>query len=175
MPDVRMYIAMSLDGYIATSDGGVDWLAAYPAENVGYPEFIGQIDAIIIGRRTYEQVTGFGDRPYAGTRTFVLSSKPIMPAHYDVERAGDLDGLVGELRTSAEGDVWVLGGAETLHRAFAGGHIDRIEVFVIPVLLGSGIPLFSWAAGPRDLELMDATAFPNGVVKLDYRPRASHT
>lgn len=169
MSEVRMYIAMSLDGYIATPEGDVDWLEPYPAGDVGYAEFLQEIGSIVMGRRTYEQVTTMGEWPYGSRPTYVLSSRRIEPVDDSITWADDgLPSLLARLHGTRR-DIWILGGAETIHRAFLGDHLDRLEVFVIPTLLGSGMALFSWAAGPRTLDLIEATAFDNGVVKLDYR------
>ncbi len=76
-PQIQIYIATSLDSFIATADGGVDWLEPFQAEDLGYSAFVATIGTIVMGRTTYEQIRGFGSWPYAGKRTVILSSLPI--------------------------------------------------------------------------------------------------
>jgi dihydrofolate reductase len=174
MASFRLYIAASLDGYAAPSDGDADWLADYPAEAMGFPEFLAGIDTVVMGHRTYRQVRSFDEWPYTGKRACVLSSErpadlPPEVEWYDLEFAALAERFTGQRR----GDSWIVGGPETIHRAFAANVIERMELFVIPKLLGEGLPLFSWTAGSRSLTLTRSLAFSNGVVMLDYAvPRA---
>lgn len=167
-PLFRVYIAVSLDGYIATPDGGVAWLEPFQAEDFGYRDFFATIDAIVMGRKTYEQVRGFGDWPYVGKQTLVLSSRPLadLPANTRVACGGVRD-LTRDLKT-AGGDVWIHGGAQTIRACLDHDLIDRLELYVIPVLLGDGLPLFPRSDRQARLTLKESHAFPGGVVKLVY-------
>jgi dihydrofolate reductase len=170
MGQLRLYMAMSLDGFAALSDGNVDWLADYPATDLGFAEFLSGIDLLLMGRATYEQALGFGEWPYPAKRTFVLTSGELkgLPDRVEVWR-DTLPALMDAVIAPAAGDCWLVGGPETIHRAFAADLIGRMELFVVPRLLGEGLPLFSWAAGPRSPVLNRSVAFPNGVVLSDYR------
>jgi dihydrofolate reductase len=169
MSRFRLYIASSLDGYAAPSDGSVDWLADYPAEDMGFPAFFEEIDTIVMGRSTYQQIRAFPEWPYAGRRVCVLSSGPIDDLPEGAEWSDQTFAALAErFRAEARGDVWIVGGPETIHRAFVDDVIDRVELFLIPRLLGEGLLLFSWAAGDRRLTLSRSVAFSNGVVLLDY-------
>lgn len=167
-PHFRVYIAMSLDGYIATPDGGVDWLEPFQAADFGYQDFIATIGSIVMGRKTYEQVRGFGAWPYPGKRTFVLSSRALtgLPDETSVS-GGDLRTLAADLR-AAGSDVWIHGGAQTIRGFMDLGLVDRLELYVIPVLLGNGLPLFQRRDQQARLSLHETQAFPCGVVKLAY-------
>jgi dihydrofolate reductase len=165
----RLYIASSLDGFAATSDGSVDWLSDYPADELGFADFFDGIDTVIMGRRTYSQVRGFPEWPYAGKRVSVLSSTPLddLPDGAACENC-DFGELAQRYRKEQRGDCWIVGGPETIHRAFAADVIDRFELYIIPRLLGEGLPLLSWSTGARTLTLTRSLAFTNGVVLLDY-------
>lgn len=173
MPLVRLYIAVSIDGYIAAADGGVDWLAPYPAEQFGFDDFIATIGTVVMGRKTYDQARGFEAWPYAGKRTIVLTSRPLDPPHPEVEtRAGGIDALCDALKTESRGDIWLVGGSSVTRQFLDAGRVDRIELYVIPILLGSGIRLFMDSPTAQSARLRDATSLAGGVVRLIYDLRA---
>jgi len=170
MPDAvfRLYIATSLDGFIADAEGGVDWLNDFETGvDYGTDAFMAEIDTLIMGRATYDQVVGFGAWPYAGKRCFVLTSRPIADAPEGVEATSDLAGLIAELREDGA-QVWILGGAATVDGCRAMGALDTVELFVMPVLLGSGVPLFAEEAERLGLHLVAVDAFETGAVALRY-------
>ncbi len=165
----KAFIAASVDGFVATPDGSVGWLDAFAGEDHGYADFIASVKTIVIGRRTYDQVRSFGDWPYAGKTVIVLTSGPLGddPPPDTCNWRDGVEALVAKLRAES-GNVWVLGGPETL-RGFREAHaVDTWEVFLIPLLLGGGLPLFPGLAGPRELRLVDTESWPNGVVRLRY-------
>ena len=114
-PLLRLYIAASLDGFIATSDGGVSWLDPYNEPELGYDQLMKSVGTVVMGRATYEQAIGFpGPWPNVGKKTIVLTSRPLKSPPKDVERwAGDVGSLADHLRTSSNKDVWICGGART--------------------------------------------------------------
>ena len=168
----RAYIAASVDGYVATPDGGVEWLEAFDGESYGYEDFTSDISTIVVGRTTLDQVLSFGDWPYPGKEVLVLTSRPleVAPAQTRAWRAGP-ESLVAHLRgTVREGDVWILGGPQTI-RAFSElGAVESYEIFVMPVLLGDGIPLFAPEGARQPLRLTGHQVFSNGAVQLAYEP-----
>lgn len=167
-PRFRVYIAQSLDGFIASPDGTIDWLDPFPAATFGFDDFIAEVGTIVMGRASYDQVRSFGDWPYAGTRTAVLTSRPFTPERDDVVCWTEgLPRLIEEIEASAEGDVWIMGGATTIGRLLDLGRVDLVEVFVLPLLVGSGVPLHA-AHEPRPLRLLAAEPLAHGVVKLTY-------
>ncbi len=170
MPDAsfRLYMAISLDGYVADAEGGVDWLNAFETGvDYGTDAFMAEVDTLIMGRATYDQVIGFGVWPYAGKRTFVLTSRPIEDAPVDVEGTSDLAGLIAELREQ-KAQVWIVGGPAAVDGCRSMGALDTVELFVMPVLLGSGIPLFAGEAEALGLHLVSVDAFDTGAVAVRY-------
>ena len=169
MPLIRLYIATSLDGYIATPDGGVAWLEPFDAGDYGYDEFLKGIGTLIMGRRTFDQVLGFGEWPYEGKRTIVLSSRPAeaLPAGVEVRNA-EVVAVAGELKRLGDGDVWLVGGGNVVRQFLDEGLLDDMEIFVMPVLLGGGAPLFPESASQAGLVLEGVQSYPNGVVRLLY-------
>lgn len=169
-PLIRLYIAVSVDGYIAPPDGSSAWLADYDANQYGYADFIAGIATVVMGRASYEEALGLGDWPWPGRRCVVLTSRRIAPPPgADVEaRAGDVVELASELKQASGGDVWLLGGAKAARPFLAAGLVDRLELFVIPVLLGDGIRLFEPGLPQRGLRLEKAQSHQKGVVELAY-------
>lgn len=168
-PLLRYYVAASLDGFIATSDGAVDWLAPYEGQDFGYEEFVAGIDAVILGRATYDQVRGFGKWPYGGKQGYVLTSTPLpSPPDGVVPYSGDLADLAARLRTESKQDIWVVGGGQTAAGFLEAGGLDRIELFVMPVLLGTGIPFLPHHPRQTDLRLISSETGPLDVLSLTY-------
>ncbi|WP_207481398.1 dihydrofolate reductase family protein [Arenibaculum pallidiluteum] len=176
-PRIRGYIAASLDGFIATPDGGVEWLAPYQEVEAGYGAFIAEIGTVVLGRTTFEQAMGFGiGWPYPGKRGIVVTSRPLHDPPEDVAAwNGGIPGLAGALRRGGQdgawaGDAWIVGGAG-LQQAFMDiGAIDRLDLFIVPELLGEGIPLFPRSARRHRLRLEGTAALPMGMVRLTYGP-----
>lgn len=169
MPDAqfRLYMAMSLDGMIADAEGGVDWLNRWDDADYGTADLLAETDALIMGRATYDQVIGFGAWPYAGKRAVILTSRPLGGAPAGVEGTSDLAGAIDELRDDGA-RVWIVGGAATAAACIALGAVDSVELFVMPVLLGEGVPLFAGDGPELPLALRETRAWPNGVVALSY-------
>jgi dihydrofolate reductase len=166
------YIAASADGRIADADGGVGWLDPYPGEAFGYDAFIRDIGTVVMGRASYDFCRGLPEWPYPGRRTVVLTHRDPGPVPRGAEvafRAGDVGALAAELSRGAGGDVWVMGGGDVLRQFLDAGRLDSLEVYVIPVILGGGPPLFP--PGRRhDLRLAEAAPCGRGVVRLRYTP-----
>jgi dihydrofolate reductase len=167
---LRLYAAVSLDGCLADSDGGIAWLAPFDAQDYGMAGFMAGIGTILTGRVTYDQVRGFAAWPYAGKRVVVLTRRPLDAAPPQGVEAtqGDLGGIVARLRAETHGDIWLLGGAEVAQDCLARGLVDSLELFLIPVTLAGGVRLFGGDGPPRDWRLLEARPFPNGVVALTY-------
>lgn len=171
---VKVYVAVSVDGFIATADGGVEWLNAFEAagEDYGFDAMLAAVDTIVLGRTTYAQVLTFGDWPYPGQRTLVWTRSPLdAPAPpKTVAFSGDAAALAAELRRRcAAGDVWVNGGGRAVRGLLDAGAVDELDLFVMPRLLGAGVPLFPPGEAPATLALAEHRAWPSGVVRLRYR------
>lgn len=174
MPNVRLYIALSLDGFVADRDGGVGWLDAHvdPAEgDYGYAEFYASVAALAMGRATYEQVLTFGDWPYLGKPTYVFAHDPPPGEHPHAEFVTDPARFVAETPWG-EGDLWLVGGGRLVASFREAGLIDEYVLTVLPVLLGEGIPLFPGAQPEAALRLADVRHWPSGVVQLRYEKAA---
>ena len=167
MVEVKLFIATSLDGFIAERDGGVDWL--FTDDDYGYTAFFDSIEALIMGRRTYEQVLGFGEWPYGEKPTYVFTRGVSGGDHPHVEFvSSDAGPLVEELRRRSSGDIWLVGGA-ALVSVFRELHlIDEYILSVHPVLLGDGIPLFERPQPRESLRLREELSFESGLVQLRY-------
>ncbi len=187
---VVIYAASSADGYLAPPDGSVGWLDAFGGEgdaDFGYDAFFGGIGSIVVGRTTFEQVLGFGEWPYAGRPTAVLTSRTgdgdgwpdgalpdrDLPDGVRFDAGTDLGSLLDQLQTEApERGTWLLGGG-AVHQAFlAEGLVDEIWTHVMPVLLGDGIRMFPAAYPSQQLTLVESRTFHGngpGVVMLRYR------
>ncbi len=170
MAAIGALIAASLDGLMATEDGGVAWLAPFEGLELGMEDFLRGIGTVVLGRRTYEQVVGFGAPwPYAGKAAYVIA-RGVMTDLPDGARAWahGAAALLPRLRAEAL-DVWVVGGPEVLADFIAAKALDALTLFVMPVVLGRGVALWLPEAGGTALELADAALLGGGVVRLDYR------
>lgn len=163
-----VFIATSLDGYIARPDGGLDWLKAVerPGEDYGYAGFAATVDALVIGRRTYDVVLGFDTWPYPGKRVIVMTHRPLAARHGEEAFAGEPAALVARLAAEGTRRVYVDGG-DVIRQFLAAGLIDDLTLSIIPVLLGDGVPLFGGVE--HRLRLDDTRAFESGLVQLVYR------
>ena len=145
-----VFIATSLDGYIARLDGSIDWLTerAEAAGDTGYDEFMESIDTVVLGRNTFEQVLSFGFWPYAGKQVEVLSTTLAADTDERVIVHRTLDALVETLNDRGAQRIYADGGAviQTFLRA---GLLNELTITIAPVLLGAGIPLF----GPLDKDI----------------------
>lgn len=173
MGSVVLYIAISLDGYIARPDGGIDWLNKYESggEDYGYAEFMKRIGTVVMGGKTYRQVLGFGEGAMPDVETYVITRQGLdNPSGPSVHAySGSMTALVEQVKAASDRDIWLMGGGEIV-RLFARERlIDELMIFVVPVLLGEGIPLFP--PGELDdttLKVVDVQRYENGLVKLHY-------
>lgn len=165
------HIAVSLDGKIARPDGSVDdWLADYPAEDFGIDTFLAGVDAILMGRGTYEAVRGLGDWPHPGKPTVILTTRPLddlTPAGVEV-RSGDVAAVADELEGRGYRRVWIEGGGQVVRSMIAIGKLDVLEMAVIPVILGDGVPLFPQDTGELKLRLTKCETKAKGALHLVY-------
>jgi len=169
MPLIRVYIAQSLDGYIARPDGGVDWLRPFDSVDYGYDAFIREIGTVVMGRKSYDLARSFGDWPYPSARSLVITSGELEDAPPNVTRVGaDVPRLVAALRASGGKDAWVMGGATTINAFLAANAIDRIDLFTVPVLLGDGVRLFTPGRPEIALKLASTQAYDKGLARQSY-------
>jgi dihydrofolate reductase len=166
-----VFIATSLDGFIARQDGALDWLPADGGEPHGYDEFIATVDAIVIGRKTFETVLAFDAWPYGTKPVVVLSKRPSALRAPDGAVCDMMTGTPPEIvdRLSARGmkHLYVDGGV-TIQGFLQAGLIQRMIITRIPVLLGSGIPLFGPLSHDVRLEHVATRSYPSGMVQSEY-------
>lgn len=172
MAHVILYIACSLDGFIARRDGGIDWLSIVDreGEDYGYADFYASVDAVVMGRATYELTTSFEAWPYPGKKSVVFTRQRLRTVRDDVEFvSGDVAAVVSRLEGGGARRFWLVGGGE-LVTAFQRAHlIDEYIVSIIPILLGDGIPLFAPPGADAPLELLASRQYDSGLVQLHYR------
>ncbi|WP_416838450.1 dihydrofolate reductase family protein [Haloferax sp. DFSO52] len=174
---ITLYIAASVDGYIATDDGGVEWLNEFEQDTANgditeaYEEFFDSLDCLVMGATTYEQIRGFGAWPYEDRPTYVFTHRDLPRATETVEFVdGDVDSVATELETQYD-HIWLVGGAHLAREFLREHHVDELRLSVIPVLLGSGIPLFTEDHETRRLQHLDTTTYNSGIVELHYKIR----
>jgi dihydrofolate reductase len=176
MPELIYYVATSVDGYIATPDGGVEWLNDFGAggEDYGFREFYASVDAAWQGRFTYQKCLEFGEWPYAGKQSLVFTHAPLISERRDVRFTAETP--ADEMRRATrEGKhrLWLVGGGGLATACREAGLISEYILSVIPVVLGAGIPLFARGGGFDRLDLYDSRNWPDGVVQMRYRPLSS--
>src|SRR6185503_5779732 len=166
----RVYIAQSLDGFIARPDGAVDWLRPFDTVDYGYETFIAEVGTVVMGRKSYELARSFGDWPYPLARSLVITSQNLDDMPPNVTRVGnDIPRLVAALRAAGGKDVWIMGGAQAINGFLAAGAIDRIDLFTIPVLLGDGISLFAGGRPETPLKFVGTQTYDKGLVRMSYQ------
>ncbi len=168
---VTVFVGTSVDGFIARINGDLDFLPEGGGEPHGYTEFIATVDAIVVGRNTFEKVLTFDAWPYGQKRVVVLSSRPVdlSPAIGGVleHMSGAPGEIVSRLAASGANHLYVDGGI-TIQRFLAAGLVQRLIVTRVPVLIGTGIPLFG--ALPHDIRLRHVMTrhYPSGLVQSEY-------
>lgn len=167
-PVTAAFLAMSLDGFIARPDGRYDFLDPFHGEDHGFEPFFAGVDALLLGRATWEVVAGLGDWPYGRKRVAVLTHRPLPARHGERALSGaPVDALA---RLAAEGvrRVYVDGGS-VVSQVLAAGLLDELTVSVVPLVLGEGIRLFQSPLPERRLALAGCQPYRNGLVQLRYR------
>ena len=174
MRKVILYIAMSLDGYIADKNGGVAWLSgdgSDPKNPGSYPEFIDQVDTILLGYRTYSQiVTELSPETwcYSGKQSYVITHKQLESTDEIIFTGEHPAALIEKLKHQDGRTIWVCGGADIAGQVMEAGLIDEYCINIIPTVLGDGIRLFKNTEAPVPLTLVSTRSY-NGIVDLVYR------
>ena len=171
-----VYVAMSLDGFIARPDGDIEWLhrpeyAVNNLQGLTYEDFIATVDALVMGRHTFEKVLSFGIWPYEGTTVIVLSNSGLeIPDHLEGKArllSGTPESIVAQLGEEGKRHLYVDGGA-TVQQFLKAGLINEITITCIPILLGDGISLFGALGKEVSLRLIESSASDTGFVQIRY-------
>lgn len=169
-----VFVGTSLDGFIARADGSFDFLPPGGGEPHGYDEFIASVDVIVIGRNTFETVLKFPSWPYGAKPVFVLSSRALAPIPFGavVERmSGAPTEVVSQLSARGIQHAYVDGGI-TIQRFLQAGLIQRLIITRVPVLIGSGIPLFGVTHRDILLKHVSTRQYASGLVQSEYEVAA---
>jgi dihydrofolate reductase len=163
------YIAVSADGLIADRHGQIGWLEQFgAAADFGFDDFLAGVDALVMGRRTFDQVAGFGGAwPYGSRPTLVLTHRPLPSNAPASARAASEEELTQAL-LGAPGRIWIVGGGATLAFCLRRGLLDALTIFVMPILLGEGAPLIGRINKAARLTHTRTEALAHGVTKLSY-------
>lgn len=165
---VTLFIATSLDGYIAGPDDDLSWL--FTDADYGFSNFYAGVDTLLMGRGTFEAVKAMGPWPYPGKRTVVVSRRAdlVLDAPGVELHSGDLVSLTDRLAEEGRKNVWLVGGGELVRSFLEQGLLDRITVSMHPILLGKGVPLFPGGFHRTMLLLENTKSFEGGLVQLNY-------
>lgn len=172
MRKIRLYIATSLDGKIARQDGSIDWLDDFnsPDEDYGYAKFLESVDTTIMGNSTYQQVLNLSPEfPYASKMNYIFTRNKELEKHENVIFITENHlSFVKSLKERPGKDIWLIGGGKVNAFFLANNLIDELILFIIPVLLGDGIPLFEKINFSVPVQLSGSKSYDNGVMELKY-------
>ena len=162
---VILYIATSLDGYIARKNGSVDWLAKYEntEEDYGYGEFLNSVGIVVLGNTTYQQFKA----PYPNKKCYVFSRKNTGKEDNITFVNNSVKDFLDDLNENER--VWLVGGADIAKEFLKNNLIDEFIITVIPTVLGKGIPLFGEGCGEHQLKLQDLRKYDSGVIQIFYQ------
>jgi dihydrofolate reductase len=176
-PEIKLFIATTIDGFIARENNSLDWLTELPNPNkhdYGYNEFISTIDTVIMGRRTYEEILGFDvDWPYPHYNTFVVTSNSSFKAKtkntnilYNIDKLS-----IASLKSKSKKNIWIVGGGKIITAFLNHNAVDEMLLTIIPIILGKGIRLFPDAPKETNFKLIQAESFDTGLVNLTYKKK----
>lgn len=166
-----LYIAMSLDGYIARNNDDIDWLniVEKEGEDYGYAEFTSSVDTVILGRKTYDKVVAMGYPNPHPDKDMIIISRASKPTKENISYySGDLKSLINELKAKEGKNIYCDGGAELVTELLKLDLIDEMIISIIPILLGEGIKLFKDGRPENKLKLLESKGFEKGLVQVRY-------
>ncbi len=163
---IILFIATSLDGYIARADGSIDWL--FTDADYGYREFYASIDTTLMGRKTYEQVRTMGPFPYPEKHNYVFTHQRQGEDEHVTFVNKDAVGFIRDLKAQDGGDIWLIGGGGLIQTCLQDQLIDELRIFIHPVILGEGLPLIPSPSPSVNMEVIRQGMYDNGLVEVHY-------
>ena len=164
---IILFIATSLDGYIAGPDGDISWLKS--DQDYGYSDFAAGIDAVVMGRKSYEVSLGFGCWLFPGMKAYVFTRNASLAPHEDVEYVSSpVAEFAGALKEKPGKNIWLLGGGELVQGFLDSGLVDEAVITIHPVILGGGVPLVPQGTVRRTMKLTNVKSYDTGLVQAFY-------
>ncbi len=174
MSKTILYIAISLDGFIAKPDGNLDWLNSVPNPDIGdygYAELLNSIGTTIMGRKTYDIVMDMGvEWPYVGLDSYIVTTNK----NYEIKTpdtyllTGDIKDFVTQLKEKSPKDIWLIGGGHLNTYFINNNLLDQMIISIVPKIIGEGIPLFAHKPAETNWKLIKTETFNTGLVNLTY-------
>jgi dihydrofolate reductase len=172
MGRIIVYIATSFDGFIARKDDDISWLDSFSngSEDYGYPEFMNNVGTAIMGSRTYEESLRHPDRLLTGVKNYILTTRSLPGSPGIITEFWNRSpaDLVSTIRRESAKDIYVVGGGKVISRFIGEGLVDEIRQFIVPVILGDGIPLYTGIGREIGLRRLNVLSYPNGIVQVRY-------
>ena len=172
MRRLRYSVAASVDGFIAGPGGEFDWIP--PDETIDFAALFAEFDTFLMGRRTYEVLLAQGEANPTRGRRVIVASRTLDPAAHPGATVlrDDVPRAVAALKREDGKDVWLFGGGVLFRELLDAGLVDTVEIALVPVLLGDGIPVVATGRPTPLLRLVGARPLPSGIVLLSYEPAA---
>jgi dihydrofolate reductase len=164
---ISVFVGVSIDGFIARMDGSFDFLGPFEGEEHGYLEYMRTIDALVVGRATYDTVLRLGPWPWEGKRVVVLTHRPFEARHGETAHAGPLAPLAARLASEGVRRVYLDGGI-AIRQGLDEDLVDDLTISTVPRTIGAGIPLFGGAACTVPWKLTGHRSYPSGMVQAQY-------
>lgn len=173
MGKVKLYIAASVDGFIARTDGDIDWLTGYPnpsKEDYGYKDFFESVDTVIMGGRTYLDILAMDVVwPYPGKKSYIVTHNPLsQKENIDFITENVIERISG-LKQENGKNIWLVGGGELVSMLLDNNLVDEMIITYIPVVLGNGIRLFQGSSKESNWRLAENKSFDNNVIQVTYQ------
>lgn len=175
MRKIKLYIAASIDGYIADPDGGLDWLSEYPITlelNYGYDGFFNSVDSVIMGGRTYRDILNMDViYPYKDKISYIITRN--RSSHTSMENvqffSENIIETISSLKEQQGKDIWLVGGGKIISMLLDNNLVDEMIITYIPKIIGEGIPLFPKMRTDSNWKLVNCQSYNNSVLSVEYQ------